>query len=164
MVANHHDHNRSNETPTFYSFVASQSSSIDYNRTRSNQNLAASPTNLSTPSGTSFPPTTVANQKDYLSSQEEFQVQLVLAISASNSDSHYDQRLGSHQIDSRRNGYGHVDGPVKDANLILARWTERSTRLRTSRNTIVLPFGYINIGLSRHCALCSCFLANRFTW
>ncbi|KAE9614532.1 putative protein kinase TKL-CTR1-DRK-2 family [Lupinus albus] len=251
---NHHDHNRSNETPTSYSSVAPQSSSTGHQCTRSTQNPATSPANLSTPAGASFPATTVANQKDYLSSEEEFQVQLALAISASNSDSHYDQRLGSHQIDSRRNDYGvadalsrhyweynvldyeekvadgfydvyglstdiamqgkipfltdleakpestglevvivdckidpalkelmqiahcialdcpvtevailvqrlaelvtgHMGGPVKDANIILARWTERSRELRTSQNTSVLPIGCINIGLSRHRAL-----------
>ncbi|XP_019446943.1 PREDICTED: serine/threonine-protein kinase EDR1-like isoform X2 [Lupinus angustifolius] len=251
---NHHDHNRSNEAPTSYSSIPPQSSSTDHHRTRPTQNPAASPANLSTPADASFPATTMANQKDYLSSEEEFQVQLALAISASNSDSHYDQRLGSHQIDSRRNDYGvadalsrhyweynvldyeekvvdgfydvyglstniamqgkmpfltdleakpessglevvivdrtidpaleeliqiahcialdcpatevailvqrlaelvigHMGGPVKDANIILARWTERSRELRTSQNTSVLPIGYINIGLSRHRAL-----------
>ncbi|CAL0313061.1 unnamed protein product [Lupinus luteus] len=196
----------------------------------------------------------MADQKDYLSSEEEFQVQLALAISASDSDSHSNQRLGSHQIDPRRNDYdvadalsrqyweynvldyeekvvdgfydvyglstdiamqgklpcltdleakpessglevvivdrtidpdleelvhiahcialdcpvtevailvqrlselvtGHMGGPVKDANIVLARWTERSRELRTSQNTSVLPIGYINIGLSRHRAL-----------
>lgn len=48
---------------------------------------------------------------------------------------------------------GHMGGPVKDANVILARWTERSTELRTSLRTSVLPIGSINIGLSRHRAL-----------
>ncbi|KAF1872085.1 hypothetical protein Lal_00012306 [Lupinus albus] len=48
---------------------------------------------------------------------------------------------------------GHMGGPVKDANIILARWTERSRELRTSQNTSVLPIGCINIGLSRHRAL-----------
>ncbi|XVF31208.1 hypothetical protein REPUB_Repub16aG0125900 [Reevesia pubescens] len=48
---------------------------------------------------------------------------------------------------------GHMGGPVKDANIILARWMERSTELRTSRHTSVLPIGSINIGMSRHRAL-----------
>ncbi|KAB5556332.1 hypothetical protein DKX38_007241 [Salix brachista] len=48
---------------------------------------------------------------------------------------------------------GHMGGPVKDANLILAKWMERSTELRTSIQTSVLPIGSINIGLSRHRAL-----------
>ncbi|XP_011032504.1 PREDICTED: serine/threonine-protein kinase EDR1-like isoform X2 [Populus euphratica] len=48
---------------------------------------------------------------------------------------------------------GHMGGPVKDANLILAKWMERSTELRTSLQTSVLPIGSINIGLSRHRAL-----------
>ncbi|XP_058085758.1 serine/threonine-protein kinase EDR1 [Magnolia sinica] len=47
----------------------------------------------------------------------------------------------------------HMGGPVKDANDMLARWTERSTELRTSLQTSVLPIGCLNIGLSRHRAL-----------
>ncbi|KAL6005236.1 Serine/threonine-protein kinase edr1 [Asimina triloba] len=47
----------------------------------------------------------------------------------------------------------HMGGPVKDANDMLARWMERSTELRTSLQTSVLPIGCINIGLSRHRAL-----------
>lgn len=48
---------------------------------------------------------------------------------------------------------GHMGGPVKDANIMLARWMERRTELRTSLQTSVLPIGSINIGLSRHRAL-----------
>ncbi|XP_004302007.1 PREDICTED: serine/threonine-protein kinase EDR1-like [Fragaria vesca subsp. vesca] len=48
---------------------------------------------------------------------------------------------------------GHMGGPVKDANIILARWMERSSELRTSLQTSVLPIGSITIGLSRHRAL-----------
>ncbi|KAI4311000.1 hypothetical protein MLD38_035938 [Melastoma candidum] len=48
---------------------------------------------------------------------------------------------------------GHLGGPVKDANVMWAKWTERSTELRTSLHTSVLPIGSINIGLSRHRAL-----------
>ena len=47
----------------------------------------------------------------------------------------------------------HMGGPVKDASIILARWTERSTELRTTLHTSMLPLGSINIGLSRHRAL-----------
>ncbi|XP_050380166.1 serine/threonine-protein kinase EDR1 [Argentina anserina] len=47
----------------------------------------------------------------------------------------------------------HMGGPVKDANIILARWSERSSELRTSLQTSVLPIGFITIGLSRHRAL-----------
>ncbi|KAK9292058.1 hypothetical protein L1049_020012 [Liquidambar formosana] len=47
----------------------------------------------------------------------------------------------------------HMGGPVKDPNIMLARWMERSTELRTSRQTSVLPIGSLNIGLSRHRAL-----------
>ncbi|XP_022744697.1 serine/threonine-protein kinase EDR1-like [Durio zibethinus] len=48
---------------------------------------------------------------------------------------------------------GHMGGSVKDANIILAKWMEKSTELRTSLHTSVLPIGSINIGLSRHRAL-----------
>nr|KJB26519.1 hypothetical protein B456_004G245400 [Gossypium raimondii] len=48
---------------------------------------------------------------------------------------------------------GNMGGPVKDANIILARWMERSTEFRTSLHTSVFPIGSINIGLSRHRAL-----------
>lgn len=47
----------------------------------------------------------------------------------------------------------HLGGPVKDANVILAKWVERSTDLRTSLHTTVLPIGSLKIGLSRHRAL-----------
>ncbi|KAJ8760737.1 hypothetical protein K2173_017847 [Erythroxylum novogranatense] len=47
----------------------------------------------------------------------------------------------------------HMGGPVKDANLMLARWMEKNVQLRTSLQTSVLPIGSINIGLSRHRAL-----------
>ncbi|CAK9187174.1 unnamed protein product [Ilex paraguariensis] len=46
-----------------------------------------------------------------------------------------------------------MGGPVRDANVILARWMERSTELRTSLHTSVLPIGSLKIGLSRHRAL-----------
>lgn len=62
---------------------------------------------------------------------------------------------------------GHLGGPVKDANIILAKWMEISTELRTSLHTSVLPIGSLKIGLSRHRALlfkviiiikcCACF-------
>lgn len=47
----------------------------------------------------------------------------------------------------------HMGGPVKDANNMVARWTERSAELRTSLHTTVLPIGSLKIGLSRHRAL-----------
>ncbi|KAL1145362.1 hypothetical protein V6Z11_A11G293800 [Gossypium hirsutum] len=46
-----------------------------------------------------------------------------------------------------------MGGPVKDANIILSKWMERSTELRTSLHTSVLPIGSLNTGLSRHRAL-----------
>jgi hypothetical protein len=48
---------------------------------------------------------------------------------------------------------GHMGGPVKNAEIMLARWMERRTELRTSLHTSVLPIGSINVGLSRHRAL-----------
>ncbi|GLT30419.1 hypothetical protein SLA2020_052180, partial [Shorea laevis] len=48
---------------------------------------------------------------------------------------------------------GHMGGPIKDANIMLARWMERSMELRTSLHTSLLPIGSINIGLSRYHAL-----------
>lgn len=47
----------------------------------------------------------------------------------------------------------HMGGPVKDANDMLTRWLEKSTELRTSLHTSLLPIGCIKIGLSRHRAL-----------
>ncbi|GKV48835.1 hypothetical protein SLEP1_g55626 [Rubroshorea leprosula] len=42
---------------------------------------------------------------------------------------------------------GHIGGPVKDATIMLARWIERSTELRTSLHTSLWPIGSINLGL-----------------
>ncbi|OIW17521.1 hypothetical protein TanjilG_22633 [Lupinus angustifolius] len=237
---NHHHHsNRSTEVPNASVAPPPPSATDD---------PAVFPSNPS-------PAATVANRQDYFSSEEEFQVQLALAISASsNSEFKDDQSFGSRKIDSTRkeegvadalsrryweynvldyeekvidgfydvyglctdiamqgkmpslidleaklgsSGYevvivdraidpaleelmqiahcialdcpvtevvvlvqrlaelvtGHMGGPVKDANVILARWTERSTELRTSGNMSVLPLGSINIGLSRHRSL-----------
>ncbi|CAI9102465.1 OLC1v1000744C1 [Oldenlandia corymbosa var. corymbosa] len=47
----------------------------------------------------------------------------------------------------------HMGGPVKDANVFQARWMERSTDLRISLHTAVLPLGSLRLGLSRHRAL-----------
>ncbi|KAJ9557593.1 hypothetical protein OSB04_012207 [Centaurea solstitialis] len=47
----------------------------------------------------------------------------------------------------------HMGGPVRDANIILARWIERSTELRTSLHTSVYPVGSLRVGLLRHRAL-----------
>ncbi|KAJ6816620.1 serine/threonine-protein kinase EDR1-like [Iris pallida] len=46
-----------------------------------------------------------------------------------------------------------MGGPVSDAEDMLRRWTSKSFELRTSLNTIVLPLGLLEIGLSRHRAL-----------
>ncbi|KAL3537896.1 hypothetical protein ACH5RR_001262 [Cinchona calisaya] len=47
----------------------------------------------------------------------------------------------------------HMGGPVKDANIIVARWMEKRTELRTSLHTAVFPLGSLRLGLSRHRAL-----------
>ncbi|KAK7269254.1 hypothetical protein RIF29_21974 [Crotalaria pallida] len=262
--SNNDPHRSSNETAPP---VSSPSCATD-NRTAHNS-AAASPAAASPSSSPStapaVPPATANRQQDFISSEEEFQMQLALAISASNSefggDPEKDQihaatmlSLGGHRIDSARNKveaaealsrhyweynvldyeekiidgfydvYGlntdsamqgkmpsltdleanpgsssfevvivnqtidpaleelvqiahcialdcpvtevgilvqrlaelvtsHMGGPVKDANIILARWTERNTELRTSLHTSVLPLGSLNIGLSRHRAL-----------
>ncbi|KAF3454366.1 hypothetical protein FNV43_RR04813 [Rhamnella rubrinervis] len=273
-LGSNHDPNRSNETPIT---VTPQSCTSDH-RTDSGQNSGyppASPSSSSpspaatvsaTGTGTGTSPPTTVNRPDYMSSEEEFQVQLALAISASNSDSRDDPEkdqiraatllsLGTHRMDSARekdeppsevlsrhyweynvldyeekvldgfydvcglstetaiqgkmpsladletnlvsSGFevllvnrtidpvleeliqiaqcialdcpvskvdilvqrlaelvtGHMGGPVKDANIMLARWMERSTELRTSLHTSVLPIGSITIGVSRHRAL-----------
>ncbi|KAK3148318.1 hypothetical protein QOZ80_3BG0293530 [Eleusine coracana subsp. coracana] len=54
-----------------------------------------------------------------------------------------------------------MGGPVKDANEMLTRWLEKSTELRTSLQTSLLPIGCIKIGLSRHRALLFKILADR---
>lgn len=46
-----------------------------------------------------------------------------------------------------------MGGPVQDANIILAKWIERSTELRTSLHTSIYPIGSLRVGLSRHRAL-----------
>ncbi|URD89408.1 STYKc [Musa troglodytarum] len=47
----------------------------------------------------------------------------------------------------------HMGGPVRDANDMLTKWMEKSTELRTTQQTSLLPIGCIRIGLSRHRAL-----------
>lgn len=46
-----------------------------------------------------------------------------------------------------------MGGPVSDADEMLRRWTLRSYELRNSMNTIILPLGCLDVGLSRHRAL-----------
>ncbi|KAJ7978065.1 MAP kinase kinase kinase-like protein [Quillaja saponaria] len=269
-IGGNHDPNRSNETPP----PVTSPSSVSDHRTVSGQNSSPSQTSPSSSSpspatipasGASTPASAAVSRHDYFSSEEEFQVQLALAISASNSefrdDPDKDQlraatllSLGGRRVDFARNKneaaeslsrqyweynvldyeekvvdgfydvYGlsndsaiqgnmpslrdleantgfsgfevvivnqtidpaleelvqisqcialdcpvtdigtlvqrladvvskHMGGPVKDANIMLAKWMERSTELRTSLHTSVLPIGSINIGLSRHRAL-----------
>ncbi|KAK2966419.1 hypothetical protein RJ640_003689 [Escallonia rubra] len=46
-----------------------------------------------------------------------------------------------------------MGGPVSDANEMLKRWTLRRNELRNCLNTIILPLGCLDFGLSRHRAL-----------
>lgn len=46
-----------------------------------------------------------------------------------------------------------MGGAVGDADEMLKRWMLKSYELRTSLNTIVLPLGRLEVGLSRHRAL-----------
>ncbi|KAK7391927.1 hypothetical protein VNO78_20351 [Psophocarpus tetragonolobus] len=259
-IGGNHDPHRSNEiSPP----VPSPSCAADHS-----QSSAATPPSPSSSSPSTVlltPPAAAAaapavNRQDFFSSEEEFQVQLALAISASNSEFRDDPEkdqihtakllsLGGHRIDATMNKedvaealsrqyweynvldyeekvvdgfydvYGpnndlamqgkmpsrtdleanpggsevvivnrtidlaleeliqvaqciaidcpvtslvqrlaelvtsHMGGPVKDASIMLARWTETRAELRTSLHTIVLPLGSLNIGLSRHRAL-----------
>ncbi|KAF3954672.1 hypothetical protein CMV_020009 [Castanea mollissima] len=54
-----------------------------------------------------------------------------------------------------------MGGPVGDADQMLRRWNMRSYELRNSLNTIILPLGRLDIGLSRHRALLFKVLADR---
>ncbi|XP_010925411.1 serine/threonine-protein kinase EDR1 isoform X2 [Elaeis guineensis] len=54
-----------------------------------------------------------------------------------------------------------MGGPVGDAEGMLRRWTIKSYELRTSLNSIVLPLGSIEVGLSRHRALLFKVLADK---
>ncbi|CAK9146904.1 unnamed protein product, partial [Ilex paraguariensis] len=56
---------------------------------------------------------------------------------------------------------GRMGGPVSDAEEMLRRWTARSYELRNSLNTIILPLGCLDVGLSRHRALLFKVLADR---
>ncbi|RXI01945.1 hypothetical protein DVH24_015294 [Malus domestica] len=276
-IGSNHDPTRSNEAAAASpSTVASPSLGSDHHTVsdQTSGNAPASPSSSSpTPAGTlpaggggSVESTMTVNRPDYMMSEEEFQVQLALAISASNSDYRDDPEkdqiraamllsLGRNRIESSRDKveaaaetlsrhywefnaldyeekvvdgfydvYGlspdsaiqgkmpsltnleanlgssgfevsvvnrkvdpvleelvqiaqcialdcpvtnvgvlvqrlaelvseRMGGPVKDANVVLARWMERSTELRTSMQTSVLPIGSITIGLSRHRAL-----------
>ncbi|KAK6915472.1 hypothetical protein RJ641_020589 [Dillenia turbinata] len=56
---------------------------------------------------------------------------------------------------------GHMGGPVRDANIILAQWMEKRAELRRSLHTNMLPIGSLNVGLSRHRALLFKVLADK---
>ncbi|EEF45788.1 serine/threonine-protein kinase EDR1 [Ricinus communis] len=54
-----------------------------------------------------------------------------------------------------------MGGPVGDADEISTRWTKRSYELRNALNSIVIPLGRLDVGLSRHRALLFKVLADR---
>ncbi|KAL8136326.1 hypothetical protein V2J09_002327 [Rumex salicifolius] len=54
----------------------------------------------------------------------------------------------------------HMGGQVKDPHIMLARWMNRSTELRTSLNTSVFPIGALKLGITRHRALLFKILAD----
>ncbi|KAG7943359.1 hypothetical protein I3843_15G034200 [Carya illinoinensis] len=54
-----------------------------------------------------------------------------------------------------------MGGVVLDADEMLRRWNTRSYELRNSLNTIILPLGRLDVGLSRHRALLFKVLADR---
>ncbi|PSR89313.1 Serine/threonine-protein kinase [Actinidia chinensis var. chinensis] len=54
-----------------------------------------------------------------------------------------------------------MGGPVSDADEMLKRWTLRGYELRKSLNSIILPLGCLDVGLSRHRALLFKVLADR---
>lgn len=115
--SSNHDPNRSNEsTPS----TASPSGASDQRNSQLQNSVAtspASPSSLSPPTAAipaSQPSPTTPNRQDYFSSEEEYQVQLALAISASKSDFRDDPEkdqiraatllsLGGHRSDSARN-------------------------------------------------------------
>nr|UPW27189.1 serine/threonine-protein kinase EDR1 [Allium cepa] len=245
-----HDPNRSNDSPS----VPSQSCHSDHRPTE--LVVSSIPSNVTSTERTSAAES--AERRDYFSSEEEYQMQLAMAISASNSQYRDDQRrsnlagkedVGAAEAMSRRYGdynvvdynerildgfydiYGlpisspnkrkmpslyelqtsfgdlgfeviivnraidnalveleqvaqcialdsrqaevgflleriselvvqHLGGPVKDAHDMLAKWMRKSTELRMSQQTSLLPIGCITIGLSRHRSLLFKILAD----
>ncbi|KAK9742015.1 hypothetical protein RND81_03G143300 [Saponaria officinalis] len=64
------------------------------------------------------------------------------------------QRLASLVVDR-------MGGPVSDASGVMKKWRLRTNQLRSSLNSIVLPLGCLDVGLSRHRALLFKVLADR---
>ncbi|XP_059657059.1 probable serine/threonine-protein kinase SIS8 [Cornus florida] len=54
-----------------------------------------------------------------------------------------------------------MGGPVSDAEEMMKRWNKRSNELRNFLNTIIIPLGCLDVGLSRHRALLFKVLADR---
>lgn len=114
--SSNHDPHRSNETPPRVPSPSGDTENV--------QSFAASTATQSSSSPSTAPVvpasgggsvSLVVNRQDFFSSEEEFQIQLALAISASNSDFRGDDpekdqihaatllSLGGHRIDSTRN-------------------------------------------------------------
>lgn len=84
-IGTNHDPNRSNEIPSSSSSSPSPLPSCGADHRSTAPTAVTSPTSpMRSPSAPT--PTGVAERKDYFSSEEEYQIQLAMAISASNSD------------------------------------------------------------------------------
>ena len=116
-IGSSHDPHRSNEASPSVpspSCVADQSQSSAATPASPSSASASASTVVVTPGGGGGGASPVMNRQDFFSSEEEFQVQLALAISASNSEFREDPEkdqihaatllsLGGHRIDSARN-------------------------------------------------------------
>lgn len=128
-IGSNHDPHRSNEIPPpvpspscTAAHVQSSGASPATPSTSSPSTASVPPPSTSSPSTASVPPAAAAagnvsapvNRQDFFSSEEEFQIQLALAISASNSDFRDDPEkdqihaatllsLGGHRNESTRN-------------------------------------------------------------
>ncbi|XP_052193364.1 serine/threonine-protein kinase EDR1 [Diospyros lotus] len=101
---------------------------------------------LETNPGTSGFEVVIVNQTIDPSLEELLQIAHCISLDCAGKVSVLAQRLAEFVTE-------HMGGPVKDASIMLERWTERSTELRTSLHPSVLPIGSLKIGLSRHRAL-----------
>ncbi|XP_065849715.1 probable serine/threonine-protein kinase SIS8 [Euphorbia lathyris] len=54
-----------------------------------------------------------------------------------------------------------MGGPVANTDEISSRWSKRSYELRNALNSVILPIGHLDVGLSRHRALLFKVLADR---
>lgn len=47
----------------------------------------------------------------------------------------------------------HMGRSAEDSNIVLAKWTDKSSEFKAALNTCVFPIGFVDIGISRHRAL-----------